>query len=207
MSFHFQPQADSSDEDNPIDLSAWKSGAPKPAPKQAESVESPPEDALQVIDELADALNDEEHGDEDDIPTFTGDFDGTDETPAREDSEQVDQFVSTGFTSVNRPAPKRSQEPILLPDSSEDEAVSPVQLPTRSRKSESRRPVAAPQTTERVLVPVVPRYELDSSRADEIIDFTAGDDVVRRVKKEIQGKRGRVSYLVEFEDRHEEEVS
>ena len=203
MSFHFQPQADSSDEEEAVDISAWKSGAVAATAAQ-EQAPSPPEAAIQVMDELASALNDPEEQDE--IAPFQGDLDGAaDVADSQEEDEDEEQeeptFQSSGFTSVNKPA--RIQAEISLPESSDDEAVSPSQLklPNRTRQA------AGPSQAARMLVPVIPRLELSSSEAEDIIDFTAGDDVVRRVKKEVNGRGGDVVYLVEFEDRHVEEVS
>lgn len=212
MSFHFQPQADSSDEEAAVDISAWKSGAAKPAQDRPPS---PPTAALEIMDELAGQLGEEDDDDEEEeeIGTFQGDLDGTAEPAANgdESEEEVEEvpFVSSGFTSVNKPA--RKQVAIALPDSSEDEQPTPTQvkLPSRAKRGTAK-PNAAQNkaaATARVLVPVIPRLDLDSSEADEIIDFTPGNDVVRRVKKEIKKKRGVSVYQVEFEDRHVEEVS
>lgn len=211
MSFHFQPQADSSDEEEAVDISAWKSGNSKPAMQQRPP--SPPEAALEIMDELADQVNDEDEPE--DIGTFQGDLnDAADEVVNEQEAEEVDEaeeeeavpFASLGFTSVNKPA--RPQVAITLPESSEDEQPTPSQmrLPTRTRRSTSKPATVNKQAT-RILVPVIPRLELDSSEADEIIDFTVGNDVVRRVKKELKRRRGENVYVVEFDDRHVEEVS
>ena len=204
MSFHFQPQADSSDEEEAVDISAWKSGAPKPAPAQPPS---PPTAAIEIMDELANEINNEDGGDE--MAQFHGDLKGDAEEAeeVKDDGEEENEvpFISPGFTTVNKPAP--SQAPISLPDS-EDEQPSPgqIKLPTRTRRAASK-PVPTQKKGPRVLVPVIPRIELDSSEADEIIDFTAGRDVVRRVLKERKGRGRDIVYKVEFEDRHVEEVS
>lgn len=206
MSFHFQPQADSSDEEAAVDISAWKSGGSRPA--QA-SAPSPPEAALQIMDELAGQLGEEADGEE--IGTFQGDLNGAGQQAANEEEseEEVEEvpFVSSGFTSISKPA--RATATIALPDSSEDEEPTPTQvkLPSRAKRGAAKSVTAHKDSRARVLVPVIPRVELDSSEADEIIDFTAGNDVVRRVKKEIKKRRGVVVYQVEFEDRHVEEVS
>lgn len=203
MSFHFQPQADSSDEEEAVDISAWKSGAPKPVLAQPSS---PPTAAIEIMDELA---NEIENGDSGDMASFQGDLngDGAENADKRDDAEGEEQvpFISPGFTSVNKPAPV--QAPISLLES-EDEQPSPGQmgLPTRTRRA-SLKPAATQKKGPRVLVPVIPRIELDSSEADEIIDFTIGNDVVRRVLKEREGRDGDIVYKVEFEDRHVEQVS
>ena len=205
MSFHFQPQADSSDEEEAVDISAWKSGASKPVQEQPTS---PPKAALEMMDELANEIGDD--GDGDEIGTFQGDLNGDvpEAAEGQEPEAKEDQvsFVSSGFTSVNKPAP--TQAPVTLPESSEDEQPTPsrLELPTRTRRAASK-PAVAEKSTARVLVPVIPRLDLDSSEADEIIDYTAGNDVVRRVKKELKPRRGDNIYVVEFEDRHVEQVS
>ena len=213
MSFHFQPQADSSDGEEAVDISVWKSGASKPAHAQPPS---PPAAAIEIMDELADEINNEEGGDQ--IGPFQGELDGDAEEDAdkkdekhesEEDEEDEEQeavpFVSSGFTSVNKPAPL--QAPISLLES-DDEQPSPgqIRLPSRTRRPASK-PAATEKQAARVLVPVIPRIELNSSEADEIIDFTGGHDVVRRVLKERKGIDRDVVYKVEFEDRHVEEVS
>jgi hypothetical protein len=198
MSFHFQPQADSSDEEEAVDIAAWKSGVPKPAPAQPPSS---PTAAIEIMDELANEIDNEDGGE---MASFQGDLNGDSSENADKKDGQV-PFISSGFTFVNKPAPV--QAPISLLDS-EDEQPSPGQmkLPTRTRRGTSK-PATTQKKGSRVLVPVIPRIELDSSEADEIIDFTAGNDVVRRVLKERKGRDGDIVYKVEFEDRHVEEVS
>lgn len=161
------------------------------------------------MDELAGQLGEGED-DEEDMGTFQGDLDGVAEPAVNggESEEEVEEvpIVSSGFTSVNKPA--RTQVSIALPESSEDEQPTPTQLKLPSRaKRGAAKPVVTRKNEARVLVPVIPSLDLDSSEADEIIDFTAGNDVVRRVKKKIKKKRGVSIYQVEFEDRHIEEVS
>ena len=210
MSFHFQPQADSSDEENAVDISAWKSSAPKPTQRQPPS---PPTAALEIMDEIAEAINNEDE-EEDADAVSQGDLNGgaedvEDEQVDGEEEEEQEAITVPAFTPVNKGT--RSQAPISLPESSDDEVDSKLELPTRTRRSTSRRATSRPLITQtkaaQVLVPVIPRLELDSSEADEIIDFTAGSDVVRRIKKEVQERDGDVVYQVEFEDRHVEKVS
>ena len=214
MSFHFQPQADSSDEGEAVDISAWTSGAPKPARTQPPS---PPTAAIEIMDEFAEAINNEDE-DEADTAVFQGDLnDGAEQSEddqvdgeEEQEEEEQDGIVVSGFNPVNKAI--RTQAPISLPEFSEDELSTPekqkqkLQLPTRTRRANSR-PSRTQSKVARVLVPVIPRLELDSSEAEEIIDFTAGSDVVRRVKKEVNGRDGDIVYQVEFEDRHVEEVS
>lgn len=56
-----------------------------------------------------------------------------------------------------------------------------------------------------MLVPMVPRANLDDL-SDDVLDFTLGRHVVRKVKREITDSDGDIRYLVEFMDRHIEEV-
>jgi hypothetical protein len=212
MSFHFQPQADSSDEEETVDISTWKSSAPKPANRLSPS---PPTAAIEVMNELAEAIKNEDD-EEDESAIFQGDLinraePSEDDKIDGEEEEEQDAIVVSAFNPVNKAT--RTQAPISLPESNEDELGTPekqkqkqkLQLPTRTRRAKSR-PSRTPKEIPRVLVPVIPRLELDSSEAEEILDFTVGSDVVRRVKKELQGRDGDIVYQVEFEDRHAEEV-
>ena len=215
MSFHFQPQADSSDEEDAVNISAWKSGAPKSAQRP---LLSPPTAAIEIMDEIVEAINNEDE-DEDDTAVFEGDLNNRAEQSEDdkvdgevEEKDKPDTIAVPAFTPVNKST--RSQAPISLSESSEAELGFPenikMQLPTRARNQTGRSTSGSSRTQKkaaRVLVPVIPRLELDSSEAEEIIDFTAGSDVVRRVKREINAKYGDVVYQVEFEDRHVEEVS
>ena len=222
MAFHFQPQADSSDEDEQVDLSSWQTGAKPPRRP------SPPAAAMAVMDELAD----EDDGEvEDPLAAFRSGGQGTEPGDDDEDIEEEDgttdqdgkiaiddsatpditssgkesktrkrkgttPFVSPGFTSINNPAPNS-------PPSSEEDALDATELaPRRGRSGTGRTPVKRKAR----LVPIIPRVQLDSDEEAEIIDFTAGGDVVRRVKKESRGRGGDLLYKVEFEDRHVEEV-
>jgi len=56
-----------------------------------------------------------------------------------------------------------------------------------------------------VVVPVLPRFERDD---EDVVDLTAGDDVVRRVLAELEttSEDGALLYRVEFEDWRVEEV-
>ena len=228
MAFNFQPQADSSDEGEPLDLAAWKTGAKA----KTANAPSPPQAALDVMQELAD--EDEEEDYTNALAAFTAGAKastarvGQDGAMDEEDDEQIeadvvedsdavdltisgngsqsrkrkrttgkeDVFVSPSFTSVNDRAP-------MSPPGSEDE-LSTTKLTPRRRRP---RPKNSAGRHTRPVIPIIPRIHLDSDEEAEIEDFTAGGDVVRQVIKEAGKRGGKLYYLVEFEDRHVEEVS
>ena len=236
MAYHFQPQADSSD-DEQVDISAWQTGAepkrktPHPAPvgttsdggADAESsraigsstskIGSGPGNAIEVEDG-DDTSEDEEEVEEEVVIDNTQDRsrdNGVERSQSRESTgssssvrkrkRELESFASTGFTPVNKPAA------VNRPDSSEDELTLPTPpaqpFPIRSRRTASS---SKDQKQTGRLVPVIPRFELDDDDLDDIVDYTKGGDVVRRVKKEFTGKDRFLTYKVEFEDRHVEEV-
>lgn len=107
----------------------------------------------------------------------------------------------TGATTVSR---STEAQPVGIPCnmaritqlpqlSSDDEDVLSKNVPfDRSRATSSAAVVGRPDT------------DVD----DEIEDFTSGREVVRKVLREISPtKKGQVTYQVEFEDYHVEEVS
>jgi hypothetical protein len=191
MAYHYEPQVDvSDDEDGPIDINAWKSGS-------ASQQQRAP-----VVPVVAGPSND-----------------ASDDGVAARASSALDSFrsgskrkrstpppppppprQSSGFTSINRPVASAPESPIELPDfdanvvdsEPEEEAVEETQTPAR------------PQPRQRSLAPVLPRAALADE--EEIVDMTAGDDVVRRVVKELETDDGTMVYEVEFEDFHVEEA-
>jgi len=213
MSFHFQPAADSSDEDE-VDLSAWQGAATK---KPKASPRPPPPAPVAPTAPMYAPAGDEEDEDNINISTFqqpqtarssTGpeivnlDDDEDDEpmglsidggedksesetpqiisdtrTPARSAAPRV----SSGFTSINRPTratSSRSQSAELFVRESR---------PKNKQKEKARVK----------LVPIVDKAEGDD---DDVLDYTTGGDVVLLVKKELPSRRGKVRYMVEFED-------
>ena len=230
MAFHFQPQPDSSD-DEQVDISTWQTGAKPgrrspalPAPvapmggrerdddegeidfstwqkpttmtsarATGSGAESAPVDdddgEVQVVEgDVPDDVDDVT--DNSDVVELT---DTRDRSTSRKRKRQAESFVSTGFTSINNPA-----RAVSAP--SEDDLSTPAeQVTSRTRRSNKE----TNGSGQRKLVPIIPQVEIDD---DEILDFTAGGDVVRRVKKEIKNRDGDLLYTVEFEDRHVEQV-
>jgi hypothetical protein len=210
MSFHFQPEADSSDEEGQVDLAAWQ-GAAKPKPEspaqrapegpfQGQTDEDNEEDIANgtnagALDDPEDADNPEEQADEDEDAGEEADDNDSDAIEIRDSrsasskasnkrqSNVRQSNISTGFTSMNEPVEVSSR------DSSEDELASTPTLQTQRR-----------------IVPVIPRGEVDSNERAEFEDFTTGGDVVRRVLKETNVHGREVLYKVEFEDLHVDEV-
>ena len=76
----------------------------------------------------------------------------------------------------------------------------------RSRHSSSRTRSTEPEVEVRVVLPF--RVNDGSSGEEDVEDFTAGGDVVRRILREVKSKggRGRVVYRVEMDDWSLEEV-
>ena len=222
MAFHFQPSADlSDDEDNQIDLSAWQTTttatrkSPPPAaaiaPTFNGNAEDEEEDDADAIDMstwaspadgvVAGAVEDVDIDVEELVAaapvTVEQGEDGEEDKSSRKRKRrsQSEVLLSSSFTSINKPIP----DPTPEEENEEDETPAPTRTsrsPTRLRDTSGRRSGR--------LVPVV---LLDSEpEDDEIMDFTAGNDVARRVMKEVTVGKGDVRYRVEFEDRHVEEV-
>lgn len=208
MSFHYQPQVDSSDEEG-VDLSAWQSstkskgGRPTQATPVAVTQARSYEEYAAVQEEKG--ANDEEDiagfmETANDLTTQTLDDDDGEDGFKEEDTDAVEITGSapargrttatrspvgfSGFTSINAPTPRRP-----TPSSDEDDAGLDVGPATRR------------------LIPVVPRNELEDDERAEFEDFTAGGDVVRRVLKEVKDGQRNIRYETEFEDWSVEVVS
>lgn len=223
MAFHFQPQADSSD-DEQVDLTAWQTGSrskPPPAPVATMdgAAEEEDTDVIHVSARttngdaaFANRSNREDGGEDEeeaieipdvpDLPEENGvaitdnDTDTERGATPREQSESrkckrqqpADAFISPSFTTINKRA---------SPASSEEEL-------SRLAERKNRRSTRSAGKKGRY-VPVIPRVDLDEL-GDVILDFTAGRNVVRMVKKEITSEDGDITYKVELVDRHVEEV-
>ena len=135
------------------------------------------------------------------VPGLDGATDSGDESGTRKrkrsSKPEASAFVSPGFTSINRTTAAS------VPSSASDDEFHTPAPPGGPRKPVSSTGASG---SKRMLVPVIPRVQLDSEDEAKILDFTAGGDVVRRVKKESRGRGGELQYRVEFEDRHVEEV-
>ena len=115
----------------------------------------------------------------------------------------------TSFQAVNSSAPvveEIEDDEVEMPDFPDDAEVDPIEQSSAADEEEDvaeDEPDDAPEAVAMAAVVALPQEELSD---DDVLDFTTGDDVVRRVMKELRPRDGRVMYRVEFEDRHVEEV-
>ncbi|KAK3698879.1 hypothetical protein LTR37_016756 [Vermiconidia calcicola] len=219
MSFHFQPQADSSEDEEQVDLATWQTGA---AQKQKSPINAA---AVDVGEEEAD----EEDKDEEQLSAFmdpasnddvqAADSGANEEEDADEDEEEPQVGEDFLVLSDNdevieldsprdasaKPGRKRQSLPFVSPGFTSINA--PVQISSGEDESESQdEEIEVSRNGRKVVVPIVPRIQLDSEEEEEIEDFTKGGDVVRKVLKETkEGRRG-VKYTVEFGDWHVEAI-
>ncbi len=209
MAFHFQPQGHSSDEEA-VDLTSWKAGTKKSSPPipfaTINGAASEDEDELVIPESLevdAGVLSGEqlegdgggERGDddEDEVVIISDARARSKELDDVEDSvvtpelsvtdEPDDEPFGPSFTAVNRSKPQSRSEPV-------DESSTVEQLERNGR----------------ILVPIITPASLEELN-DDILDFTTGSDVVRKVNGETKSRSGSYWYQVEFQDRHVEEVS
>lgn len=217
MAFDFGSQDDSSNDAGVADLSAWQTGTvrkrstpprrtsgfqavnqlsgdeiamqatPEPAPAQQRGLTAQMQPTAEptVISSGEDSSSDEEDEDEaQDAPTQTAPI----EVEETDDDicAAVDQVVED-FDALEEYKNEQQEEPV------EQEGV-----------QESERSLSIPTQTLEV---VISRDEIDDAEREECIDFTAGDDVVRRVISELQDEAGTMAYTVEFEDYHIEKAS
>jgi hypothetical protein len=210
MSFHFQPQADSSDEEQ-VDISTWQGKADgstqaseRPAPTapmvvQDEGEEDDDDRPLFMNVDGAMDVGEAEEADDNDVEDAQDDQGGS---PDVEDNDsdviEVQQAPRTAKTKGKRESqPSRS--------SGFTSVNAPIQVSSASSSDDDDTVTKSSRT--RQLVPVIPHDEVDEDEREEYIDFTAGGDVVRRVLKEIKGRRRNILYKVEFQDYHVDEVS
>lgn len=122
----------------------------------------------------------------------------------------------SGFTSINRPSASLRPGSAISQSQSEKEVKVPAvdtnnvsvgdsddedgDDHTDEDEVEERR-----QSNDNGLVPMVSRATLENDE-DEIVDMTAGEDVVRRVLAEVDSVGGEVVYKVELGDYSVEEV-
>ena len=198
MSFHCETRADSSDDEDGVDLAAWQSNT---QPKVASSTQNAPvaimeareddadedeiagfmEQANDLTTEAQDLENGVDESEEDDVDAI--EIIGS--APVRSKRKAAQNAIfSSGFTSINVPIPRRQ-----TPSSDEDEVAQ--DLAGELGK----------------MVPMIPRSELDADARAEFEDFTTGGDVVKRVMKELKDGRANLRYKVEFEDWSVAEVS
>jgi len=210
MAFHYQPSADlSSDEEGgaAVNPAAWQSGAKRstaPRPTQAPA----PTASMVAGPTINFSEDDEDELAADPLAVFQSGPNrkrkrNATSTPAGAPAPIA--RMGSGFTSINQPSGSRSvrfaDDEVEMPDfdannipvgGSEDEAESAPQQPAQEQEPEQRG-----------LVPIVPRV---SAEVEEVVDMTGGEDVVRRVLGEVEGRGAAMVYRVELGDYSIEEV-
>lgn len=208
MSFNFAARADSSDEEAAVDLSAWQSGAnrkrvtpprrssgfqavnqpsedvamemepePEPEPEPALVPGSAPVAQMQASAEAADAM------------LISSDKESSD------DEEEEEEAVPVVAKMHNVSAGAE--------EDAEDEDAIEVQPQVGDGEPEEDELVVP---TSKITVSV-PHHELEEEDFADFEDFTTGGDAVSSVLQEQQDEDGVMTYLVEFEDQHVEQVS
>ena len=231
MAFHFQPQADSSDEDDQVNLAAWQNGGSStrrespvipPAPVASmmsgnveEEDESdhlgdisawqkPPasagrnaaDDAIDLTEEAADGQEDDEDNEE-----------GAPSLQIQQDLNDKASDAASGVEGIPPSKNNGKRKPRQERENSGDFFVSPsftsINSPALHTKTDIRGALQ-----QRKLVPVLLRVALEDMDLDDenVLDFTGGHDVVRRVMQEFKGQEGDSLYTVEFKDLHVQEV-
>lgn len=189
MSFNFQTQPDSSDDEVPVDINAWKSGStskPARAPAQAPAPVAPMVQPPTIISD------DDEDGDS--LPDIEASSFQTGQKRKRAThASPSPTLASGGFTSINQSAAGPSQSGAI--------AESPIEFPDIALGVDGAQDEE--ETVKTRLVPVLPRVDIDE---EEVVDFTAGNDVVRRVLAELESDDGALIYKVELGDWSIEEV-
>jgi len=202
MSFDYRLRADSSDEEeaDSLDLSAWKDGA---GTKQSAAAGGTPQAPASVTPVVR--PNGHDDGDDDDdsdeIMVAGVATSQSARTPKRTHSTSAAAPSQSpprrSFTSINQPTPQPSTS--VSATVTNDQPMYDATMMSDSEEENDDSALGAGRS----LVPVISHVEADD---DEIQKFTTGDDVVRRVLKELEGEDGEMAYKVEFEDRSTEKV-
>jgi len=116
----------------------------------------------------------------------------------RSSTPLVGARASVGFTSVNGRQSQSQTEVVEM-----QEEVDEVMHPDEDEEEGRDEMVVERQIS---LAPVVPRVSMVVD-GEEVVDMTAGEDVVRRVLEDVTDTNGGVAYRVQFEDESVETVS
>jgi len=192
MSFNFQPHADSSDEEaGGVDLSAWKQGAKKAQASASQAPRQAPAPTAPMI-----GLDDDSSSD-DVLATNVAAFSAGSASKRKRSTPPAARASPprVSFTSINQPTPRPSTSTPVVEGQSASDITVAVEGADDEEESATRASIP--------LVPILPRVDLID---EEVVDFTAGDDVVRSVLQELGGDDGLMSYKVEFEDRFVDQV-
>ena len=202
MPFKFTVRADSSDEDAAVDLSSWQSGATRRVtpPSRASGFQA----VNQTSEDVAMELNDEPEA-EDEFALVPGPAPVTQMLPSAEAADPM--VISSGEEESSDDeeeavAPTPVQDDDDIEENGEDDAVEERSQVDDDDLEEEELVVPEPNN----LRVTIPRDELEGEDVEEIEDFTAGGNVVSRVLSEQQDEDGLMTYMVEFEDLHVEEV-
>jgi len=229
MAYRFDAQADSSDAER-VDLSTWRSDVLSKPDKMSEITSKAaasegdgtranaialPEDVPAVPSvEVDDSIFDSSNGEVGGIAHLSALRDEAAEENDAEEREvialNIPRTNSAEDSSGSRKRKRGRPSKILLAPAftSINKLTSPALSDVHSTKSATAQD-AAPGMSQSaqlgMLVPMVPRVDLDDL-SDDVLDFTTGRRIVRMVKREIADSDGDIRYLVEFVDRHIEEV-
>lgn len=200
MSFNFAARADSSDEDTPVDLSAWTSGAKRKRgtpPRHSSGFQAVNQPAGPPSEDLAMEVDPEPEPEPEPVLV----------PPAR---APVAQLVPAGeeATVISFDAESSLGED----DVQEQETVQETAQETFAHVDDFEEATPAPNEDDPVDQPgypevSIPADELEEEDLDDVEDYTSGGDIVLFVLEEQEGEDGVMAYVVEFEDRHVEEVS
>ncbi|KAH9825833.1 PHD/FYVE-zinc-finger like domain [Teratosphaeria destructans] len=194
MSFNHEVQADSSDDEAGVSLTQFQtgSGARRRTSQQRQQGIAPiaQMDSVSGVDGII--LSDDELAAPG--PSALDAF----RSSKRQQSTPpaLARAMSSGFTSINRRAVASAAEsPVEEPEFDANIAAGESDHEDEGYAEEQER---------RALAPMVPRAAVFEDEG--VVDMTAGDDVVRRILEEREGDDGEMSYKVEFEDYHTEEI-
>nr|POF01115.1 chromatin remodeling factor mit1 [Quercus suber] len=197
MSFHFDARADSTSDDDGVDLATWKSGtvskaltlAQAPArsslPVAAQTSHTPEKDQSEVTDSNSHQGRKRKRRSPSTAPSTT---------PART-FQAVNQ--STSYAS-HSPTSDGTSEPAI------EELISSIQDAPHAQSTESEQDAADKATSTRKGWVVLPPFTLDRS---EYQDFSVEANVVNRIIVEIEQTDGEMCYQVQFNDGDTREVS
>ncbi len=212
MSYHFQRQADSSDdEQEQVDISAWQgaaSGKPKSPAKRAPVVPmmgGTEQEADQAIADFMHATNGTNGG-------------AVDALEDEEESVQLDNDLEVAHNAKDNdsdgigvvqvrtvsPKPTRGGRPRRA---NRTVGFTPINKQVSSTARGDSEDASIFKPTQRKVIPVIPRLEVDANERVEFEDYTAGGDTVRRIIRQLKRRDGAAIYRVEFEDWHAEDVS
>ncbi|KAF2768548.1 hypothetical protein EJ03DRAFT_328205 [Teratosphaeria nubilosa] len=193
MSFDREAQGDSSDDETAVSLTQFQtgSGVKRRTSQQQHQGSAPTAQMVSVsgVDEII--ISDDELAAP--APSALEAFRGSKRQQSTPPA--LSRATSSGFTSINRPGVAPAVEsPVEEPEFDANIAAA----------ESDREDGDAAEQERRALAPMVPRVSVFEDEG--VVDMTAGDDVVQRVLEEREGGDGEMSYKVEFEDYHTEEI-